>query len=37
MSAGKVVPMPRYKTGSSLRLVLLVALTLVAAACGGDE
>jgi hypothetical protein len=29
--------MPRYKTGSALPLVLLVALTLVAAACGGDE
>ena len=29
--------MPRRKTGSALRLVLLVALTLVAAACGGDE
>jgi hypothetical protein len=29
--------MPRYKTGSALPLVLLVAQTLVAAACGGDE
>jgi plastocyanin len=29
--------MPRRKTGSALPLVLLVALTLVAAACGGDE
>jgi len=29
--------MPRRTTGSALPLVLLVALTLVAAACGGDE
>ena len=29
--------MPRRKTGSALPLVLPVALTLVAAACGGDE
>jgi len=29
--------MPRRKTGSALPLVLLVALTPVAAACGGDE
>ena len=29
--------MPRLKTGSAFPFVLLVALTLVAAACGGDE
>ena len=29
--------MPRLKTGSAFGLVLLIALMLVAAACGGDE
>ncbi len=29
--------MPRLKTGSAFSLALLIALTLVAAACGGDE
>ena len=29
--------MPRLKTGSAFGLVLLIALMLVAAACGGGE
>jgi hypothetical protein len=32
-----VVPIPRLKTGSAFSLVLLIALMLVAAGCGGDE